>query len=1067
MKSKLVGEEDIQVAINASPSSCVVAGPQETIGKFSQALKEDGVQVRAVRSDIAFHSRMLLDLVDPLRDSLRGRVHAKTPSIPLYSTSAPDSRSPDLQDIEYWVNNMVQPVRLTQTIQIMAEDGYRTFVEVSSHPIISHSVHETLEEARISDAVVLSTMSREKPVMRQVLACIGRLYTLGVPLECMKPNRHGWNPEVPRTIWSPEAYWRNVAKVPLGRTSKHIPASNHLLGSRTIVWGTDHVLFETHVDEATRPYPGTHPLHGAETVPAAVLINTFLHAIDKSAFYLENMSLRVPVIVNPARQIQILVGGQSVTLTSRDVESSESGAWLVNTTTNIVPTTGVVTSATLSLADIRSRLTCELPKTFSIDYLANVGVPEMGFPWSVEEHLATGDEMLAKVYTNPDNMSGVNDLGTSIMDAATSIASTLFYKEPLLRMPTAIRRVISHGDVTGLKCGYVYCRTVQESSCEVDIFVCTEGGEVVFQFQGMAFAGLENVQNSRRGGTRELVHSLSWPPAVFNETPLNFRHVLFLSQISSKEKTEQYATQLNSHGYSTSWTAEARDLTDINGDTIVVHIPATTTTEVGVAEAASWSCKSLVSAANAISSNSKTSKAKLFSLINDGKDSNLVSAPLYGLARIMKSELPDVWGGLFETLEDGMFPLTSIKYIQGEDVVRHEDGIHRTARLRPFPSMKAGRHADHKRVSYSPGGTYLITGGLGALGLEVAKWMVERGARRLLLVSRRQLPHRSEWRGSREHRGVLDRISALEDLGATVHVLAIDISAPHAHVALRKAIDSLSMPTVTGIIHAAGVLENQSVEDITMEAFDRVLAPKMNGALCLDKLFPPGTLDFFILFSSCGQLLGFPGQASYASANACLDALAEQRRKKGDNATSILWTSWCGLGMAASTEYINAELEARGITDITTDEAFMAWDCITSLDTSQAVVLRALPIEDNEDPAHPILKDIVPRKPASISTASSASQAQETPRPTSGKELVAYLLEALSSAVAATLGIAKADIDPSVALAEMGMDSVMTVSFRTRVQKLLKVKMAPTLVWKCPTIHHLVRFFANEIEAGV
>ncbi|KAK8061873.1 PKS-like protein biosynthetic cluster [Apiospora phragmitis] len=94
------------------------------------------------------------------------------------------------------------------------------------------------------------------------------------------------------------------------------------------------------------------------------------------------------------------------------------------------------------------RMPRELPPTFSTDYLAKVGVPEKGFPWRVMEHFANDDEMLAMVETNPDSLSGVGDLGASIMDAATSIASMLFHQEPLLRMPTAIGRVATASAAT-------------------------------------------------------------------------------------------------------------------------------------------------------------------------------------------------------------------------------------------------------------------------------------------------------------------------------------------------------------------------------------------------------------------------------------------------------------------------------------------------------------------------------------------------------------------------------------------------------------------------------------------
>ena len=121
--------------------------------------------------------------------------------------------------------------------------------------------------------------------------------------------------------------------------------------------------------------------------------------------------------------------------------------------------------------------------------------------------------------------------------------------------------------------------------------------------------------------------------------------------------------------------------------------------------------------------------------------------------------------------------------------------------------------------------------------------------------------------------------------------LSVDLSTHGAASRLQKALSDLGLPPVRGIVHAAGVLENQLVTEITEDAFNQVLDPKIAGALAMHQAFPAGTLDFSIWFSSCGQLFGFPGQASYASGNAFLDSLANHRRLDGEQAVAFQWTS--------------------------------------------------------------------------------------------------------------------------------------------------------------------------------
>lgn len=366
-------------------------------------------------------------------------------------------------------------------------------------------------------------------------------------------------------------------------------------------------------------------------------------------------------------------------------------------------------------------------------------------------------------------------------------------------------------------------------------------------------------------------------------------------------------------------------------------------------------------------------------------------------------------------------------------------------------------------MSFRTESTYLITGGLGALGLEIAAWMVEKGAHRIILVSRRNLPSRDQWTNNGGDQ-TIQKILELEALGAIVSVVSVDMSTAGAVSQLRSRLQQLSLPPIAGVVHAAGVIEDQFVMETTPASFNRVIAPKVAGAMALDELFPPKDLDFFILFSSCGQLLGLPGQAAYASGNAFLDCLAARRRTLGDNAVSMLWTCWRGLGMAASTEIVDAELALKGITDITKNEAFQAWDVVTSQDTNHAVILRCLATSEGDPAPHPILGEILlgqyHRAPAPASTSLSRNEAL----PLSGPELHKYITNAVIECVMSTLGLAREMVDSHTSLSELGMDSVMSVGLRSKLQQTLKVQVSPTLTWKYPTVAHLESYFFESLS---
>ena len=468
--------------------------------------------------------------------------------------------------------------------------------------------------------------------------------------------------------------------------------------------------------------------------------------------------------------------------------------------------------------------------------------------------------------------------------------------------------------------------------------------------------------------TNGLIHRVAWTPATLSRESLSFRKVVFLTDDDEHNKSlSAYRGQLADEGYTTAVVHDATEICpSLTADTIVVHVPHTARAKNGVYEAATRSCTSLIAAAQTLHQYShldRNKTCKLFSLITkDFGIGDLSYAPLYGLARVMKMEIAEVFGGLFEE-DQGCFPLSAIQHAQGFDVVRVCEGVAQTASLESFQNESD----DREQLRLSAESTYLITGGTRGMGLEIATWMCKRGARNILLVSRRGLsPALDRDPKDADILKLVSRITELEALGATIHVLAIDLSKPDADSTLSQAIDNLRIPPVKGVVHAAGIAAYHTLERCTPSDVADVLAPKVIGTLNLDTLFPPGTLDFFALMSSVGQLIGFPGQLSYAPANAFLEGLAAQRRRQGDNSKSIQWTSWRGVGLAAqskaATRMITKGMLARGIADVSPEEAFEAWDRISKLETDHAAVVRAIELEADEPLRHPMLKNITPRK---------------------------------------------------------------------------------------------------------
>jgi NAD(P)-dependent dehydrogenase (short-subunit alcohol dehydrogenase family) len=211
-------------------------------------------------------------------------------------------------------------------------------------------------------------------------------------------------------------------------------------------------------------------------------------------------------------------------------------------------------------------------------------------------------------------------------------------------------------------------------------------------------------------------------------------------------------------------------------------------------------------------------------------------------------------------------------------------------------------------------GTHVLVGGLGGFGLATAAWLVERGARHLVLVNRS---------GSRSE-AVDAAVARLEGLGATIRIAACDAADSSALGRLLGEI-SRTMPPLKGVIHAAMVLDDALIANLDQDRFADVMRPKIDGAANLDRLTRGATLDYFVLFSSATTVIGHPGQANYVAANAYLESLARGRVAEGLPALAVAWGAIEDVGYLARKADVREKLSRRlGQAGITAREALDA-----------------------------------------------------------------------------------------------------------------------------------------------
>jgi acyl transferase domain-containing protein len=443
----------------------------------------------------------------------------------------------------------------------------------------------------------------------------------------------------------------------------------------------------------------------------------------------------------------------------------------------------------------------------------------------------------------------------------------------------------------------------------------------------------------------------------------------------------------------------------------------------------------------------------------------VAQAPVWGLGRVIAIEHPEIWGGLVDldaipSDEETSALLEEIETPEGEDQLAFRGSHRHVARL-VQRAEAVPPSAQPLRLRHD--GAYLITGGLGGLGLKVAAWMVEQGARHLVLVGRR---------GASD--AALEALSNLEKTGARVLVIPADITREEQVVRVLAETRE-SMPELRGIIHAAGVLDDGVLLQQTWERFDRVMAPKVEGSWNLHALTKGMPLDFFVLFSSAASLLGSPGQGNYAAANAFLDGLAHYRRLQGLPALSINWGPWAEVGVAAA---LGSDGERRwtslGLRLISPDQGTQALEQALRQDSVQVGVLAVNwtkfveSFPGRQTPA--FFSDLA--RQSGHSTYGNAEPAPQNDllrrlTEAAAGERQELLVAHIRAQAIRVLGLSSSHpLNPRQPLNELGLDSLMAGDLRNALAIAVKRPLPATLLFNYPTLEALSGYLGHILSLG-
>ncbi|HTY32522.1 SDR family NAD(P)-dependent oxidoreductase [Mycobacterium sp.] len=445
---------------------------------------------------------------------------------------------------------------------------------------------------------------------------------------------------------------------------------------------------------------------------------------------------------------------------------------------------------------------------------------------------------------------------------------------------------------------------------------------------------------------------------------------------------------------------------------------------------------------------------------------SIAQAPVWGMARTIEHEHPELRCTCVDLSADGgpdEVPRESLEEVSQEIGALFQEvwadrrdgdvalrGSRRyVERLTHYDAPEPTETAAFKKEA-----SYLITGGLGAIGLVVAKWMAEHGARHLVVMGRGGPSAPAQ-----------ETLDTLRAAGTEVIVAQGDVAKADEVAGVLESIGE-SMPPLRGVVHAAGIADDAILQCLDERKLRKVMAPKVQGAWNLHALTRDAELDFFVLFSSAASLLGPPGAANYAAANAFLDALAWHRRGEGRPALSVNWGPWAELGFFTRSELQNYFAQ-YGVEAMSAADSLRALSSLLARSATQAVVLDIDWTRWQPDVQPPLLAELgIVRsvdKQQGKTAAGPGSGLYDALQGAAPEERQRLLESYLCELAAGKLGLTPSALDIQAPLNTLGVDSLITLELRMQVERDLGLVVPVTRLLQGPSVASLAKWLRDNL----
>ncbi|MEU0842861.1 type I polyketide synthase, partial [Streptomyces sp. NPDC005962] len=1073
--------EGVGVAAVNGPSSTVVSGPPEQVAAAVAACQENGDRARLIDVDYASHGPQIDEIRDELMRVLDGVAPAAAPSedVAFYSTVTGGRADTAGLDAAYWVTNLREQVRFADAVEALLADGHRVFVEASTHPVLTVGMEETFERAGV-DAVTVPTLRRDHGGRAQLVHSLAQAFVVGVPVDwtALFPAD-----PAPRTVDLPtypfqhQRFWMSGSGGAGDPGDLGLVSAGHpLLGAAVeLADGSTHLLTGRITANGGEGWLSDHVVAGTVLVPGAALVEWVLRAADEAGCGgVEELALQVPLAL-PASgglRVQVVVGEvaedgrREFQVYSRPGDADSVAGWVCHAQGVLSPPradTGAPATEGLHGAwPPAGARPVELDGFY--EQAAAAGYAYGPSFQGLRAMWRDGADVVAEVAL-PEAAGDEDGFGIhpALLDAALHPALLISSSE--LEQEQGGDQVWLPFAWNGVSLWATGATTVRvrisprqhgvDGERGLRMVVADATGEPVLTVDSLVTrpARIDQLQAAGARGVDGLF-ALEWTPLPAAPVTTDDDDWVVLALDDADEGLESLVAALDAEGPVPSVAlvclphseaeadAEAADATSAAGGLALVE------RTLGLLQG--WLAEPRLTEARLV--------VVTRGAVADDHFPDLTGAAAWGLVRSAQAENPgrflllDLPPGA-DALADGVRDAVAYAVERDEPQLAVRDGQVLVPRLRRADSDQP---RDVPGV-LDPDGTVLITGGTGTLGGLVAEHLVRTWqVGHLLLVSRR----------GPEAPGASDLADRLEDLGARVRIAAVDVTDAAAVAELVAGIDAEH--PLTGVIHATGVLDDAVLTSQTPERLARVWEAKATAAAHLHAATADLPLGLFVMFSSAAGVLGSPGQANYAAANAFCDALAAHRRTMGLPALSVAWGLWAeSSGLTGQlAEVDRARMSRSGIAAMATPKALALLDaaCRVPCALVVAVDLDVAGVVGGGVPA--VLRGLVVGR-VRRRVADGSGQAGGLAGRLVGLDEGARLDvvgEVVRGCVAVVLGFGSSgEVRSGVSFKELGFDSLTAVELRNRLSAVTGLRLPATMVFDYPTPHALATYLCTRL----